>query len=303
MSLAQVSHHLIDGVSDQEALDQPIQHVQQALQKLGQLAGSASKPIEDTLHGVPFGHPLHPALVSIPVGAWTVTQILDVMSAYTDEQWAASGADASLMIGLVGALAAAAAGTADWKETDGHAQRTGFIHGMLNIAATGLYARSLVLRRRNERKAARQLSLAGYSLVMLSSFLGGDLVFRQRIGTNHARVADQPTTFVAALEDQELAEGVLRRVEVADIPIVLARYQGHVYALADQCAHLGGSLAEGQLEGKSIRCPLHGSRFALEDGHVCEGPSAFPQPCFAVRVRAGSIEVQAAQPHQLVAKH
>lgn len=297
MSLAKVSHNLIDTLGQQESLDAPIQQVQSSLEKLGELTGAASKPIEDLLHGVPFGHPLHPALVSIPVGAWTVAQVLDMLEAQQGE-WAAAGADTALVVGLGGAVAAAFAGVADWKDTSGQAQRTGFIHGLLNITATLLYSRSLMLRRQHQREAARRFSLAGFGLVLLSSFLGGDLVYRQKIGVNHADTVEQPDTFVGVLEDAELAEGQLRRVDVAGVPIVLARYQGQVYALADHCAHLGGPLSEGQLEGASVRCPWHGSRFALADGQVCEGPSAFAQPCFAVRLKDRRIEVQAAQ-HQL----
>ena len=74
---------------------------------------------------------------------------------------------------------------------------------------------------------------------------------------------------------------------------MLIRRAGRIYALADSCAHLGGPLSEGQVDGLSIRCPWHGSRFDLEEGGVLEGPSTFPQPCFEIRVRAGQIEVRA----------
>jgi nitrite reductase/ring-hydroxylating ferredoxin subunit len=55
---------------------------------------------------------------------------------------------------------------------------------------------------------------------------------------------------------------------------------------------MGGPLSEGQVEGDSIRCPWHGSRFALSDGRVLEGPSTFSQPCFDVRVRNGQVELR-----------
>jgi nitrite reductase/ring-hydroxylating ferredoxin subunit len=45
----------------------------------------------------------------------------------------------------------------------------------------------------------------------------------------------------------------------------------------------------------SVRCPWHDSRYALEDGRVLDGPSAFPQPCFDVRIRDGQIEVRVAE--------
>ena len=59
--------------------------------------------------------------------------------------------------------------------------------------------------------------------------------------------------------------------------------------------HRGGSLADGELVGECVRCPLHASRFRLEDGSVEQGPAAYPQPALEARVRDGSIEVRAPQ--------
>ena len=81
-----------------------------------------------------------------------------------------------------------------------------------------------------------------------------------------------------------------------DTAIVLVRRADRVHALVENCAHLGGPLAEGTVDDDSIRCPWHGSRFALDDGRVLEGPSTFPQPCFEVRIHAGQIQVRARKP-------
>ena len=59
--------------------------------------------------------------------------------------------------------------------------------------------------------------------------------------------------------------------------------------------HRGGSLADGELVGECVRCPLHASEFRLEDGSVEQGPAAYPQPALEARVRDGSIEVRAPQ--------
>jgi nitrite reductase/ring-hydroxylating ferredoxin subunit len=55
--------------------------------------------------------------------------------------------------------------------------------------------------------------------------------------------------------------------------------------MAETCAHVGAPLAEVALIDGSARCPWHGSRYALEDGRVLDGPSAFPSPCFETRLR------------------
>ena len=95
------------------------------------------------------------------------------------------------------------------------------------------------------------------------------------------------------LAEHELHESRPRRVEARGVAIVLVRRSNRIYALADQCAHLGGPLSEGSVEEDAIRCPWHGSKFALANGEELEGPSTFPQTCFDVRVRAGRIEVRA----------
>jgi nitrite reductase/ring-hydroxylating ferredoxin subunit len=55
------------------------------------------------------------------------------------------------------------------------------------------------------------------------------------------------------------------------------------------------SLADGELLDGCVECPLHSSRFALEDGSVERGPAAYPQPALEARVRDGSIEVRGPQ--------
>jgi nitrite reductase/ring-hydroxylating ferredoxin subunit len=62
--------------------------------------------------------------------------------------------------------------------------------------------------------------------------------------------------------------------------------------MADTCSHFGASLSEGKLDGDSIVCPYHSSRFALEDGRVLDGPAVHRQPCLEVRARDGQIEVR-----------
>jgi nitrite reductase/ring-hydroxylating ferredoxin subunit len=77
--------------------------------------------------------------------------------------------------------------------------------------------------------------------------------------------------------------------------VVLVKQGDTIFALRDTCTHLGGPLSEGKLEGDSIRCPWHGSRFCLTDGRVLDGPAVFPERVFDVRVREGQIEIRARQ--------
>jgi nitrite reductase/ring-hydroxylating ferredoxin subunit/uncharacterized membrane protein len=245
------------------------------------------------LHGTWLGHPLHPVLTDIPIGAWTAALALDALDTISDQDFA-PGADAAVALGLAGAVGAAASGLTDWKELDTKPLRIGLVHGALNLSATILYAASLAQRRSGARQGARATALAGYVVASLAAYLGGDLVYRDQIGDNHHDPVWTSLKFAPVLADAELQEGDPRRVQVGERRIVLVRDGGRIYALAERCSHLGGPLADGMVEGGCIQCPWHGSRFALEDGRPVDGPATIPQPCFETRVRNGRIEVRAA---------
>ena len=65
----------------------------------------------------------------------------------------------------------------------------------------------------------------------------------------------------------ELADGAMKRISIANHEILLARVEDKYYATDSVCAHMGGDLSRGKLEGTIVTCPRHGSRFDLTDGH------------------------------------
>jgi nitrite reductase/ring-hydroxylating ferredoxin subunit/uncharacterized membrane protein len=288
-----IEQRVIDTLARQKWLDQSSQAVQQALQQLFEAGGAAAQPIADVLHGRWLGHPLHPVLTDIPIGAWTVALVLDALGVVSDQDFDA-GAETAIALGLAGAVGAAAAGLTDWKDLDARPRQIGFLHGALNLGATMLYATSLVLRRRGARAAGQGTALLGYVAMTVAAYLGGDMVYRDQIGVNHTNPVWGTLKFAPALAESDLAEDEPRRVEVGEQRIVLVRHDGHIYALAERCSHLGGPLADGNVEDGCIQCPWHGSRFALADGHPVAGPATIAQPCFETRVRNGQIEVRAA---------
>jgi nitrite reductase/ring-hydroxylating ferredoxin subunit len=211
-----------------------------------------------------------------------------------DRRDLAPGADAAVAIGLAGAVGAAVTGVTDWSATDGEARRLGMAHGLMNVGVAALYGASLLCRQRGDRSTGRQLAALGYAVGMVSAYLGGHLVFAKRIGVDHADVEGAPDQFTRVLRADELAENQPRRVEVDGVPVLLVRQGERIFALAETCSHLGGPLSEGEIEGCSVRCPWHGSRFALDDGRVLDGPATNPQPRFDARVRDGHIEIRLA---------
>src|SRR5688572_8107739 len=242
-------------------------------------AGPAGQKIKNFLHGTWLGHPLHPVITDVPIGAWTTALVFDTLDAGSNGwRWQSTArrrADDAIVIGIVGAVGAALAGMTDWQHTDGKSRRTGLVHAALNTVALGLYTTSLVMRRRGERGSGRALSGLGFGVLLASAYLGGRRVYRDRIGVDHAQRdgTDALKGFTRAAREADLREGQPVRGEVDGVRIVLVRRGTRIFAIGERCSHLGGPLAEGRVEDDGIVCPWHGSRFALEDGRVLDGPA------------------------------
>jgi len=278
---------------DQPVLDRIAEPLSKAVRGIYESAGPAGQQAKNALHGVWLRHPLHPALTDVPIGAWTTAMALDVAAAATRDRGLERGADFAVAVGLVGAVGAAITGLTDWSETDGHARRKGLVHGLMNIAATSLFAFSYVLRRQGARTSGQVCSTTGFAVTMAAAYLGGSLVSDDRIGVTHAAI-DPPEQFVAVADAAALSENAMMRARAGDADILVARQHGGICALAHSCSHLGGPLSEGTLKEGSVVCPWHGSEFALTDGHVLNGPATVDQPCLAARERDGRIEVKSA---------
>ncbi len=287
------AEQLIDRQAWLDGLAVPLQ---KRVGKVFQSGGTVTKRIEDALHGVPIGTPLHPILVTIPIGAWTVVGVLDAME-LLGRRDVRAGADIAVQVGIVGAALSAITGITDWYQVGEFKmkRRVGLVHGALNGTALLMYVASSVLRARGSRAAARNLSWAAFALSGASAHLGGTLVYKEGQGVSHVVDVQPPEDFTPALPEADLRDGQPARGVTGDVPVVVVRQEGEVHALAERCAHLGGPLAEGTVEGGGIRCPWHGSRFRLRDGMVLDGPSAHAQPCFFARVRDGQVEVQPAR--------
>jgi nitrite reductase/ring-hydroxylating ferredoxin subunit/uncharacterized membrane protein len=276
-------------VTDVPALDRVAEPLSRAVRRSYEAAGPVGTQAKNAAHVVWLGHPLHPVFTDVPIGAWTTALALD--AAADGDSGMERAATFAIGVGLVGALGAAVTGLTDWSETQGESRRTGLVHGLLNIAATGLMATAFFQRRRRPTAGARACAWTGFAIAAGSAYLGGNLVYDQRIGVTHA-AQDLPDDFVAVADSASLAENTMRCVRAGDAHVLLVRQHGRLHALAHDCAHLGGPLADGTLNDGSVTCPWHGSEFRLEDGRVLNGPSTHDQPRYEVRERDGKIEVR-----------
>jgi nitrite reductase/ring-hydroxylating ferredoxin subunit/uncharacterized membrane protein len=285
-----------NGGSSPTQAQQPIdEKLQKSLDKLLYGGGHPSaQQLRNFLNGTWLGEPLHVVLTDLPVGAWTVAMAFDALDSVYDRRAFARACEASIGLGLLGAAGAAVTGMTDWSDVDPPARRLGLIHGLLNLSGIALFATSLLLRRKKSRELGRIASVLGYAVVGYAAHLGGKLVYEHRVGVDRTAGQTFPEKFVPVLPETSLLDGKLTRVLYEGTPILLVRRGDRLFAMAETCSHFSGPLSEGKLEGDTVVCPYHFSRFALEDGRVIDGPAVHPQPCLEVRSRNGQIEVRRA---------
>ncbi|MGW2425413.1 DUF2231 domain-containing protein [Streptomyces sp. NPDC001709] len=155
----------------------------------------AKQPVSGALAG-PYGHPFHPVLVTVPIGAWVSGLVFDIASRIVHRPgFLAHGSAWLIAIGVLGALAAACVGFLDLFAipTGTPAFRTGLVHMGLNLAVTAAYAAGFAWRQgggypEGQGVGYGQLALSAVSLAVLalSGHLGGKLAYRYGV-----RVAEE----------------------------------------------------------------------------------------------------------------
>lgn len=128
------------------------------------------------LRGSSLGHPVHPALVLLPIGAWMSAGVLDM---FPGQQQAARRL---VLTGLLATAPAVAAGAADLRDLGQQQRRVGVVHAMTNIAAAGCYLASYRCRRRGRTGAGRVWSGLGLAAIAVGGTLGGHLAYAQGAG-------------------------------------------------------------------------------------------------------------------------
>jgi nitrite reductase/ring-hydroxylating ferredoxin subunit len=88
----------------------------------------------------------------------------------------------------------------------------------------------------------------------------------------------------------ELAPGAVKRIE--DPAIAVFNAEGTFFAISDICTHAEASLSEGQVDGETVECPLHGACFDLRTGEALTPPAIEPVQTFRVVVQDDDIYVE-----------
>lgn len=156
----------------------------------------AKRPVSPALTG-PYGHPFHPMLVTVPIGAWISSLVFDIAAQFVaGPGFLTQASEWLIAIGVIGALAAASVGFLDLMSIPmrTRAFRTGLTHMSLNLGVTVAYLLNFVWRLGSATGGGRvsvgQLVLSVVSVLVLavSGYLGGKLAYRYGV-----RVADEGT--------------------------------------------------------------------------------------------------------------
>lgn len=97
--------------------------------------------------------------------------------------------------------------------------------------------------------------------------------------------------FTPTIGIEQLEEGQKKPFEINGIKILMANINGVPYAVQRICSHAESDLAEGNLEGCVIECPLHGAMFDMRDGKVLSLPATQPLKSFPAKIENGIIMV------------
>jgi len=244
--------------------------------------------VRNLLSGTHLGHPLHPVLTDLPIGAWVMSALLDAVGGPAAE----GAADLLVTAGVGAAVPTAAAGLNDWSDTAGPQTRVGLVHAAVNTTALSLYLASLVARarataRRPGAGPGRARGAAGRRVP------GRAPVLRHGRGCQPHRVgaAAGPVDAGAGRHRTGRWGALQGRRGWRAGPVV--RTAETVYALDSACTHMGGPLREGTISDGCVTCPWPGSTFRFADGSIMRSPASTPEPSYQTRIQNGRIEVRA----------
>ncbi len=97
--------------------------------------------------------------------------------------------------------------------------------------------------------------------------------------------------FIRVAGTSDIADGEFMTVEVGSEIVLLSRFDGEFFAVAEACTHASGPLGDGYQDGETIECPWHGSRFSMKTGDPEKAPADKPLSRYTVRVDGDNVFV------------
>jgi uncharacterized membrane protein len=147
-----------------------------------------------------FGHPIHPMLVTIPLGLFVTGTVFDIVALLTGWRGIAVVSFWNLVVGIGGALLAALFGAVDWWAIPSgtRAKRVGALHGLTNIVVVVLFLTAVLLRGTAPGFVPGGLTLGIEILALalggVSGWLGGELVDRLGVGVDEGAHLNAPSS-------------------------------------------------------------------------------------------------------------
>ena len=146
------------------------------------------------------GHPIHPMLITYPVGLLTTAVVFDIIYLITDRAGFTVAAAYAIAGGIIGGALAAPFGWIDYFKipADTRAKRIGLLHGLINVVVLVLFAISWLLRWNAGGWVPTPLALASSFVAVVvasvAAWLGGELVDRLGIGIDEGANPDAPSS-------------------------------------------------------------------------------------------------------------
>lgn len=254
--------------------------------------GRPARKIADLLHGTWLGHPLHPILTDITVGAWALGALFDAIAAIRGSRYAERVADTLAETGTISSIGTLLTGLTDYSAVQKAAISPATIHALLNDVNVALYLLSVRDRRNGNRNRGVFFSTLAITLAVVSAWLGGHLVYSHKVGVDHSQKYAGPKDWTPVLNESDLEENKPEAVEVDGNKVLLFRCNGSIHAIDAVCSHAGGPLEEGTFTDCTVQCPWHDSVFDLRTGSIVHGPTTHPLASMITRVRDGQIEIR-----------
>jgi uncharacterized membrane protein len=167
-----------------------------------------------------LGHAVHPMLIVFPIGLLTTAVIFDVIQIFTDNPRWGDVSFAMISAGLIGGAAAALFGVIDWLgiPRGTRAKRIGLFHGFGNAFVLLLFGMSWfsrMLEPSTPSPMAVGLGIVGVVLMMVTGWLGGELIARLSVSVDEGAHVNAPSSLsgqpASAVDSRVARESGVRR--------------------------------------------------------------------------------------------
>ena len=170
-------HRILRAAESARELDRPAAIVATSVRRVlgqGRLA--------DWARGSFLGHPIHPILVTLPIGAWSSAAVMR-LAGHNDT------ARQLVLIGLLAVPPTVATGLADFPDLDTYQRRVGVIHAASNTVATLLFSAAY---RSHDDRMSTAFGAAGLAMAGAGGALGGHLAYALGAGVHRWQNAAAP---------------------------------------------------------------------------------------------------------------